>query len=381
MIAMSDIMKNRLTMESKRRRRQQQSWRRPPPVRHSDAARRSCFFLFPKDMPKECLMTILSCVEGDDIRQISQVNRYFRRICHQDAFHLHDHIRTIQINCTGRSWKRLFRKIELLHLRQTFSRGGCNYKLQLIVDLDNFKKLHHRGGDDDENENDGAGNSEAMYSKKKNHQHICIKAITQLAIVDISESSNTNEGSSSSSLRNIFTRLFKKEIDEIDKAKVVASRPVLTRFATTCPNIKQISWKGHKYAMSILGDSLRNLNNLREIHMDSAIFYTDNHHNNNNNHNEPPPPYLIFQNCKQHLERVDIRSVKVQNFTWSSGMSLSSPSSNNLIACYQAKPIPQETLMEFARQTATLRWFRSDLNEFNISILKQERSEIEFISI
>ena len=308
-------------------------------------------------VPDECLFRILSYLEGDDVGQIAQTNRQFRHLSRGWPFV--QLLRTMEISCTSRSWKNLFRKLEHLAVKGAFSRC-CSCKLQLNIHHP-FRNLKHRGAND-------VSQSELQNQRKSAY---IIPEITHLEILDTS----TNQTGGKTSFMDQFSQLFLSSYGqqvEIDKTKVVASRPVLRRFSILCLCLKKVTWVGHRYAMSILGDSLRDLCNLREIYMDSSVFYTD--WGSRNHHHQA---YQLFQDCKQNLERVDIGHCQVQNFMWSGTPG----TSGNLTACYRAEPIPQEALVRFVLSTPTLRWFRSDLSLFNVTMLREERPEVDFVSI
>ena len=74
--------------------------------------------------------------------------------------------------------------------------------------------------------------------------------------------------------------------------------------------------------------------------------------------------YLKFSNCRysKALERASIRNAK-----WGTNDTFNA--------------VPQNVLIEFVRNTPPLiRWFRSDLTQDNMSILRLERPEIDSLN-
>jgi hypothetical protein len=134
----------------------------------------------------------------------------------------------------------------------------------------------------------------------------------------------------------------------------------------TCHNIKKDSGVG------LDGNGMDYAKNLKEIYMDSSVFCYNSLvfrcFNNqmlddlNNHHN-----IFIFHKCCKSLERVSIKNAKYVT---------------NRYVPQEAKiSIPQNALIKFVRNSPpSLRWFRSDLTQENMDMLRLERPDIELLN-
>ena len=134
-------------------------------------------------------------------------------------------------------------------------------------------------------------------------------------------------------------------------------------------SFEKITWNGFNSfdsQISLNGEDMENFNHLQEIYMDDCLFESY-----SNDNNEQPlwdmngnPNNFIFHKCSKSLERVSIKNAQyVDNFE-------EGPTR-----------LPQNGLMKFIRNAAqSLKWFRSDLSQENIDVLRLERPDIEFVS-
>ncbi|MGK3746149.1 MAG: hypothetical protein ACI8RD_006775 [Bacillariaceae sp.] len=103
--------------------------------------------------------------------------------------------------------------------------------------------------------------------------------------------------------------------------------------------------------------------NLEEIIMDDSKFLgwsSRDNLSNLENHRDK----FIFHDCSKALERVSIRRAKCHFLE-----------NNNIDVV-----VPQNVLIKFVRNVPSLRWFRSDLTQDNITMLRLERPEIELLN-
>jgi hypothetical protein len=80
-----------------------------------------------------------------------------------------------------------------------------------------------------------------------------------------------------------------------------------------------------------------------------------------NNHND----IFMFHYCCNGLERVSIKNARYRDYEDGQEM---------------IRLLPQTVLIKFARNAPRLRYFRSDLTQANIMMLRMEKPEIEFVS-
>ena len=143
-----------------------------------------------------------------------------------------------------------------------------------------------------------------------------------------------------------------------------------------------INGDGWMNGVTIDGDDWMNCkSNLKELCMDDSVF-----HNNEwvleydkmaDLENEEYAGIFLFYKCTSKvLERVSIKNAKFGRYVRDSTASIYGGDHNfqeDILA------IPQTALIKFIRNApASLRWFRSDLSDENITMLQKERPEIEF---
>ncbi len=70
--------------------------------------------------------------------------------------------------------------------------------------------------------------------------------------------------------------------------------------------------------------------------------------------------------CPPNLERVSIKGVTVEDQVIGVGS--------------ERQPLSQEAIVQFVRNTPSLRWLRSDLTEQNVAMLQKDRPEMTLVS-
>ena len=146
----------------------------------------------------------------------------------------------------------------------------------------------------------------------------------------------------------------------------------LCAFSTKCPNLEKITWHNidiNQSAIRINGWDMMHTSNLNEIYMDDSVLMmdaADQRHEYSDLENDKHSNIFLFYQCSTKLERVSIRNAKWYN-------------------SYRIRDfttvIPQTALIKFVRKAPlSLRWFRSDLTEENMTILRSERPGIELVN-
>jgi hypothetical protein len=121
------------------------------------------------------------------------------------------------------------------------------------------------------------------------------------------------------------------------------------------------------FGVGLDGFGMHSAKNLKEIYMDSSVFCCFNNQQKvldlNNDHD-----IFIFHRCSKALERVSIKNAKYVTNRYAT-------------APQEAEIIPQNALIKFVRNSPpSLRWFRSDLTQENMDMLRLERPDIELLN-
>ena len=138
-------------------------------------------------------------------------------------------------------------------------------------------------------------------------------------------------------------------------------------FIRNCPFLEKITWNNSPRQLMIALEFdfimdryfMDRSNNLKEIIMDDSSFYFDNLDEMSDLIGNPTT--FLFHKCGSNiLERVSMRNA------------------NRYI---RNTPISQNALIKFVQNSPpTMRWFRSDLTEENMSMLRNERPLIELVN-
>ena len=121
---------------------------------------------------------------------------------------------------------------------------------------------------------------------------------------------------------------------------------------------------------SLIGAEMKDLHRLKELYMDGCVFNACRYKLDTpiQFDTDGIPNNFFLCQCSQSLERVSVKNSQY----WASGRPMRTD---------QDPPrLPQTTLMKFIRHAPpSLTWFRSDLSQENIEVLRLERPEIEFV--
>ena len=166
----------------------------------------------------------------------------------------------------------------------------------------------------------------------------------------------------SRSLPNILATML-PNLREIDLSNACITR--LKCFSFRCPYLEKVTWKNidKDSCVELDGCNMRYSNNLKEIIMDDSEFVYDQRVKDTISNLENYGNNFIFHYCSEALERVSIRNAKV---------------CEKLTRDEPTVAILQNALIKFVLNApSSLRWFRSDLTQENIDMLKLERPKIE----
>ena len=141
----------------------------------------------------------------------------------------------------------------------------------------------------------------------------------------------------------------------------------LEYISINCPLLEQI--KGSNNNFHADGHDMRSLENLKEVEFDCCYISDFINHNDRNEVDEildldNHPNIHLFHKCSKSLERVSIRNLRLWNYEFEG-----------------SRKISQDALIKFFRNAPpSLKWFRSDLSQQNMDMLRSERPEIELLN-
>ena len=152
---------------------------------------------------------------------------------------------------------------------------------------------------------------------------------------------------------------------EINLSNTVCCGYELERFSGWRCQLQKIIWNNISIDSEIRLDGFQMVSarHLQAIYMDNAVFlggeirlYS--------NLDSRSSQYCLFESCKRNLIRVSIQNARCRD-----------------IVSLETHVLPQNVLIKFVRQALpSFRWFRSDLSSKNITMLRAERPDIEFVN-
>ena len=154
---------------------------------------------------------------------------------------------------------------------------------------------------------------------------------------------------------------------DVDFSNANTTYRVLENFSYRCPYLEKVIWNNiHEFSgVHLNGDDMLSCKNLKEIIMDDSVFFCSNQNKDGISNLENHIHEFIFHYCCKTLERVSIRNAKCSDYYDGTNKNM----------------VPQNALIKFVRNaSSTLRWFRSDLNQENMTMLQKERPGIELLN-
>ena len=296
----------------------------------------------PQGLPMAVRVHILNFLEEEDLVQVTHVSKQFHQDCHEQGIQ-NKIVPVYEMKADYGS------TAQMLHTLCVDKQNGKFQKYHRLkfVDVNNFDKI-----------------------STKDAKRIVKKVrLTGVVSLDLSFPAHVQLRKSRAVLASVPAALscILPDLREVNLSNTLATQKALCDFAKKCPLLKKVTWHRQLSNVFISGQDLKcKGDNLKEIYMDDSGFFTGGQsHMLRAIADMHTPAYrhmCIFLLCNQALERVSIRNAKVRNFM---GALL---------------PIPQMALVKFVLSTPTLRWFRSDLNEENIAMLKAKLPDIELVN-
>jgi len=295
-------------------------------------------------LPIKCRVFILKHLERDDLIAMSLTCKNLRKDC-QD-YH---------------------RAFSTFRVRGTL--GDTHSLLRLLCESERegaFSKFHHL-----KVQLPHAFTTVTDQNVKEIVQGLQITGITSLDLSVPLRAKKKHQKVRTSTLKALGSLL--PRLREINLTNVVVANPALLEIAEKCPLLEVLTWNRHTTMSFLDGSTLGACHNLKELYMDDSVFcHVGNGLGLVADFDYQQPTCLsrrksiqqptIFFRCSKSLERVSIRNARASS-------SFKSPK-----GC-----LPQTALINFVRHVPTLRWFRSDLSELNVAMLKAERPEVQFL--
>jgi hypothetical protein len=286
------------------------------------------------NIPAECNIHILQFLDVDDLANIAQVSRRFN----ENSLHTSlSQNRTATLTCVRRldeSTGTL--SASPLPLLQKLSSKG---KIDQYWRFNKVKIIGHNLLEKE------------SIPQLRNMPPGSVGTLQHVRVLDLSFPSNTLKKTDSEVCIVTLLAVTMPCLREIDLSNVsigLVAESALHSLASACPALEKITWNHHHYiaGMGMQGRALNACRCLKEIYMDdSTSLYQYSH---------------LFRRCNTFLERVSLKNAKYE---------YTEPTQSS----------PQYSLVEFVRNTPTLRWFRSDLSPENVAILQAERPEVTFV--
>jgi hypothetical protein len=176
--------------------------------------------------------------------------------------------------------------------------------------------------------------------------------------------SSGSRGTTASLISALFSML--PNLRQVDiSSKEISLRYILKELFRSCPSLEKLTMHNSTgFCLSAFGMGFPS--NIKEIYIDNSYF--DAYENDElvrmadlNNHQDT----FMFQYCCNALERVSIRNMKL----------------DQIYNVKQQLKFNQNASIKFIRNAPqTLRWFRSDLTQKNMKMLRMERPGIELLN-
>merc|ERR1711865_1173173 len=207
---------------------------------------------------------------------------------------------------------------------------------------------------------------EAPLLKAEGYQYLHLDGIVSLDISSPWKVSNVDCCCVFEKLSFMLPNL--RELDMSNIGGELFGEDVLRSFSRNCPKLERITWNNidSDCLVWLDGYDIIDSTNLTEIIMDGSTFYCNALDVDNDvdelSDFENNSDVFLFCRCKsQVLERVSIRGAIC----------------NDGYGPEDDEIVPQNALIKYIRHAPrSLRWFRSDLSQENIEMLRLERPEI-----
>jgi hypothetical protein len=167
-----------------------------------------------------------------------------------------------------------------------------------------------------------------------------------------------------------FLRLLSKifpNLKELNSSNVEIDHNSFGDFSKNCPLLEKVTSNNNYRGVCLTRSNMRHSNNLKEINMDNSSFHPPNKIYGDLNNSQG---LFLFFDCSKSLERVSIRYMNF--YVHRRGDNYGNE---------ESLFFKQNLLIKFVRNAPpSLHWFRSDLTQDNMTMLRLERPGIELLN-
>jgi hypothetical protein len=295
----------------------------------------------------DCLVHILSFLENDEMNDATLINGRFCKARNADSL---DQTRsaTIVIKTEDMDIRRLLHTISHKGWTRFFAEDS-KYKRGKIVGIQRLQI---------------SGETRKIQELfEQNLRGLLFQSVTSL---DVSQRTGESRLYGGAIAFSAVTLMF-PNLQEVDLSFVNAATSVIRDITNHNPNLRCIKYNGADgvyFGPAFL--TPQHIGNLFELQLDDSSIVGSGYHRLDYRATlysdlSETETYLFMQ-CHS-LERVTMK-----NASW------------KLTYHSKAIPVPQDILIKLVRHHPTLRWFRSDLTDESIAMLKQERPEVTLVN-
>ncbi|OEU06584.1 hypothetical protein FRACYDRAFT_254282 [Fragilariopsis cylindrus CCMP1102] len=198
-------------------------------------------------------------------------------------------------------------------------------------------------------------------NKKTKNKLIIAEDIQMNGITSLDFSTSFSPGTINSLTSALFIML--PNLRQVDMSNTnISATGILSDLSRYCPSLEKLTMH-NSTGFYISAYDMIFSKKLKEIYIDNSYFHGDNQDSDLNDHQDT----FMFHYCCDALERVSIRNMRFMSYLGFDDE--------------QQFAFSQNVSIKFIRNAPqTLRWFRSDLTQENMEMLRMERPGIELLN-
>jgi hypothetical protein len=310
------------------------------------------------DIPIPTIIQISSWLDQESLMNLSLVSKQLHDIIRNEPGNKNKVIPVFELS--GSSTLKFSQNLHDNFLNNETAKKLQSYQIMRVKDAHKFV----RRNDSDDSDSLKAALEEIV-------KNVQINGITSLDLYGIFSSTDDN------TLMDIILPNILPKLREVNFSDMSVYNRILRKYSENCPLLEKVTSKNNGFLINLDGRDMRHSNSLKEINLDNSRFICGDPYRKNpiedlNNHQE----VFIFHRCCKTLERVSICNTKCDN-----GDDGTISQSAKYYDFDDDEKISQNTLIKFVRNAPpTLRWFRSDLTQDDMTMLRLERPGIDLLN-